>query len=394
MPRRPAGRPRSRSRTKAAAAPRAGAGRSPGRVRRGWMLAGWAGAAVVGLLVLIVRSIPESPERLRVEAESAARAEKWPAALRAWRALNATGAAIGATHMGEARACLALDRAAQAESSLRRAIAADPTDPEPWRLVLQILRVEDRTLEARELGWEAYARVPPAGRRAVLRELTLAMLADLPDETARNTLRRWSRGDARDVDARVSLLRRIAAQPRGDDPDRDDRLAELETIVAEHPDHLGAREAMVAALADAYEPDRGRAVLDGWPGAESDRDARYWRLRGRWELEYDRRPDRAVEAFRRVVAVLPQDWRSWFGLARSLRRTARDAEARQAAETVGRIREALDPLRLAPGLDAAFKHLDDPAALGELAALAGRVGLTRLSDAWRAEARAATESSR
>ncbi len=358
------------------------------------MLVGLAGAAVVGLLVLIARSIPESPERLRAEAESAARAENWPAALRAWRALNATGAAGAATHMGEARACLALDRAAQAEGCLRRAIAADPTDPEPWRLLLQILRVEDRTLEARELGWEAYARVSPAGRRAVLRELTLAMLADLPDETARKTLRRWSRGDAGDVDARVALLRRMATQPRGDDPDRDARLAELETIVAEHPDHLGAREAMVAALADAYEPDRGRAVLDGWPGAESDRDARYWRLRGRWDLEYDRRPDRAVEAFRRVVAVLPQDWRSWFGLARSLRRTGRDAEARQAAETVGRIREALDPLSLVPGLDAAFKHLDDPAALGELAALSGRVGLTRLSDAWRAEARAAADSSR
>jgi tetratricopeptide (TPR) repeat protein len=351
------------------------------------MLAG-AGIAVVGLLVAIVRSIPESPARLQAEAESAARAEDWPRALRAWRALNGTGAARGATHMGEARACLALNRAAQAERSLRRAIAADPTDPDPWRFLLEILRVEDRTFEAQQLGWEAYARVPPAGRRTLLFKLTLALLADLPDETARTALRRWIQGDAGDVDARVALLKRIAAQPRGDDPDRDSRLAELEAIVAEHPDHLGAREALVAILADAYEPDRGRAVLDGWPGPEADRDARYWRLRGRWDLEYDRRPDRAVDAFRRVVAVLPQDWRSWFGLSRSLRRAARDPEARQAAETVGRIREALDPMSLAPSLDAALKHLDDPAALRELAELAGRVGLTRLSDAWRAEARA------
>jgi tetratricopeptide (TPR) repeat protein len=397
MPRRPAGRSRSRAKAPAVpkpAAPRSGAVGSLGLGRRGWMLAGVVGVVVVGLLALIGRLIPESPARLRAEAESAARAGDWPRALRAWRALNATGAARGATHLEEARSCLALNRAAQAERSLRLAIAADPADPEPWRLLLQILRVEDRTLEAQDLGWEAYARLPPAGRRAPLRALTLALLADLPDETARLTLRRWVQGDAQDVDARVALLQRIAAQPRGSDPDRDSRLAELETIVAEHPDHLGAREALVTALADAYEPDRGRAVLDGWPGLESARDARYWRLRGRWDLEYDHRPDRAVDAFRKVVAVLPQDLRSWSGLARSLRRTARDAEARQAAETVGRIREVLDPMTLGPSLDAAFKHLDDPAALRDLAVLAGRAGLTRLSDAWRAEARAVADVSR
>ena len=155
-----------------------------------------------------------------------------------------------------------------------------------------------------------------------------------------------------------------------------------------------AREALVTALADAYEPDRGRAVLDGWPGPESDRDARYWRLRGRWDLEYDHRPDRAVDAFRNAVAVLPQDWRSWFGLARALRRIDRDAEARQAAETVRRIREVLDPISLRPSLEAAFAHLDDPAALRDLAVLTGRVGLARLSDAWRTEAQAAADGSR
>ncbi|MGP0068244.1 MAG: tetratricopeptide repeat protein [Isosphaeraceae bacterium] len=392
MPRRPAGRSRSRAKAPAEpkpAAPRPGSVRSPGRGRRGWVLAGVLGVAVVGLLVLIVRSIPESPERLRAEAESAARAGDWTRALRAWRALNATRTARGATHLGEARACLALNLAAQAERSLRRAIAADPADPEPWRLLLQILRVEDRTREAQDLGWQAYDRVPPAGRRALLRELTLALLADLPDETARTTLHRWIQGDEEDVDARVALLQRIAAQPRADDPDRDARMAQLEAIVAEHPDHPGAREALGTVLADAYEPDRGRAVLDGWPGSESARDARYWRLRGRWDLEYDHRPDRAVDAFRRVVATLPQDWRSWSGLARSLRRTGRDAEAHQAAETVSRIREALDPLSLIPSLDAAFKHLDDPDALRDLADLAARVGLARLADAWRVEARAA-----
>ena len=77
------------------------------------------------------------------------------------------------SHLEEARACLALGRAAQAELSLHRAITADPSDLEPWRLLLEILRVEDRTLEAQHVGWEAYDQVRPEARRELLRELTL-----------------------------------------------------------------------------------------------------------------------------------------------------------------------------------------------------------------------------
>jgi hypothetical protein len=81
---------------------------------------------------------------------------------------------------------------------------------------------------------------------------------------------------------------------------------------------------------------------------------------------------------------LSQDWRSWYRLARALKMSGRDNQARQAAEAVSRIREVLDPLTLRPRLDAALSHLDDPAALRDLAELAGRAGLTRLADAWRA----------
>ena len=158
MPRRPAGRPRPRSRAQAPAAPepvapRPDAVRSPGRGRRFRVLAGVAVVVSAGSLVLIMQSIPPLPARLQAEAESAARDGDWPRALRAWRALNATDAAQGATHMGEALACLTLNRAAQAEAACR-AIAADPTDPEPWRSLMQILLVEDRTLEAQGLAWD------------------------------------------------------------------------------------------------------------------------------------------------------------------------------------------------------------------------------------------------
>ncbi len=375
---------RSRARSTAAPQPAAPAKSTPrlGRARRRWILAGVGGVAVGLVLFLMGKVRPESPARLRAEAESAARAGDWATALQRWRALNATEAARGATHLGEARACLALGRAAQAERSLRRAIAVEPANPEHWRLLLQILWVEDRPLEAQQLGWEAQARVPPESRRDLLRELTLALLTDLPDEWVRTRLQRWIEADAGDVDARVALLQRIAAQPRAADPDRAVRLAELEALLADHPDHLGVREALVTSLADAGEPDRGRTVLDGWPPAH--RDARYWRLLGRWALEYDHQPEQAVAALRHALADLPQDWRSWSRLARALRILGRDGEALQAAETVGRIREVLDPRTLGPRLDADVNHLDDPAALRDLAELCQRVGLTHLADAWRA----------
>jgi tetratricopeptide (TPR) repeat protein len=340
------------------------------------------------VLILIRVLVVKSPSQWITRAEAAAQAGDWEAALESWRSVNATESARTGTHLGEARACLALNRAAQAERSLHRAIAADSTDLEPWKLLLEILQVEDRTLEAQRLGLEAYDRVHPEARRDLLKELTQGLLAELPDELVRTTLRRWVEADGDDVDAQVALLQRIAAQPRADDPDRDSLLQSMETLLAGHPAHIGAREALVAALADAGEPDRGRALLDEW--LEPARDARYWRLRGRWDLEYDHRPDRAAAAFQTAVAELPQDWRSWYRLARALRILGRDREGRQAAETVSRIQEVLNPLTLGPQLDAAVVRLDDPAALRNLAALCDRAGLTRLADAWRTEARVVT----
>jgi Flp pilus assembly protein TadD len=386
-------RTRSRSRSRAqeqreprpAAAPRPVPGRRP---RRGWPKWLVAGLLILVALAAIAHLGRESPARLRAEAERAARAGDTAGALRAWRAFNATEAARGETHLAEARAALTLGYAPQAEWSLRRAIDTDPADPEPWKLLLEVLWVEDRTLDAQHVVWDSYDRVPAGSRRDVLRALTLALLEDVPDETARTTLKRWIAADPADVDARVALLQRIASQPRAADPDRESRLAELEQLVADHPEHLGAREALATALADAGEPERGRIVLDDWPGPETGRDARYWRLRGRWALEYDRQPDRAEAAFRHALETMSQDWRSWAGLARALTQLGRADDARRAAESVGRIREALEPIALGARLDDDFKRLDDLRALHDLAALASQANLSRLADAWHAEAEA------
>jgi predicted Zn-dependent protease len=326
----------------------------------------------------------DSPARLIRQAEAASRSNDWVSALRYWRLVNATDAAQGATYLEEARACLALSRAAQAEHSLRKAIAAEAANAEPWRLLLEILRVEDRIVEAQRLGWAGYDRIRMTDRPGLLRELTLGLLVDLPDELVRSTLRRWVDADNTDVDAQVALFQRIAVQPRAADPDRPSLLATLETILSEHPDHVGAREALVSALADSGEPDRGRSTLDAWP--EWAHDARYWRLHGRWLLEYDHQPDKAATALRAAVVELPQDWRSWYRLARVFHILGRSLESAQAAETMSRIREVLDPLTLEPRLNAAFDHINNPAACVELAVICDRAGLGRLANAWRAQA--------
>jgi Flp pilus assembly protein TadD len=351
----------------------------------------WAGlVAVIAVMVVAVVAWwiwPVDPARLRAVAEAASRAGRWPEARDAWRAVNASGRATPASRLAEAKACLALGMASQAEEALRQAVAegaaaGSPADPEPWRLLLEIYRVEDRLLDASKAAWEAYDRIAPVDRPAILRELTLASLSELPDELVRTALNRWMSADPDDIDAEVALLNRMAAEPRSGDPRRSERQARLGRLLEAHPDHANARAALVASLADAGEPDRGREILHGWPGAESDRDARYWRLRGRWLLEYDHQPELAVAAFDRVLAEQPNDWRTQFRRARALQQVGRSDEARQAAEAVSRIREVLDPLSLGPRLDAALEHLDDPAACRALADLCRRAGLSKLADAW------------
>ncbi len=326
----------------------------------------------------------DRPRRAFERAESATRARDWPSALASWRSFNRTEAATARTLLAEARADLALDRAADARRALERASQADPTDAEIWRTRLDLLRVLDRPTEALTLGLRALEAVRPEGRRAVLASTTLAALAELPDDEVRTRLDRWIAADPDDLDARTARLARIAANPHPGDPDRADRISGLAAILEADPGHIAAREALLVALADAGEPDRGRALLEAWP--EPARDARFDRLRGRWDLDYDHRPDRAAEAYARALVELPHDWKSHYGLARALRALGRDAEARDEADTVARLRERLDPATLGPRLAADLHGLDDPRSPLDLAALAEGVGLARLAEAWRREA--------
>ncbi len=332
-------------------------------------------------LVVFVATRPEAPASIRRRAEAASTRKDWGEALTLWRRVNASTAATASTWAEEGRACLALGRAAQGEEALRRATELDPRPERPWVLRLEMLRVEDRWPEIEAVGRQALEGVAPEGRAAVLRELTLAVLSDLPDDLARDTLKKWSAADPDDYEAETALLRRIAADPRSDDLDRSTRLARLEAIVAAHPDRAGPREALAGLLADGGDVDRGRAVLDAWP--ESARDSRYDRLRGRWDLDYDGRPAEALEAFRRALTTAPHDWRTHYRLTRALTALGRRDEAEAEAKTTARIREALDPMTFGPAIEDALSKIDRPGARAILADACARVGLNRLAAAWR-----------
>ena len=217
---------------------------SRGRGCTSWVRIALAGITISFFLILIRWLASDSPAILRSKAEAAARAGNWLTAVQYWRAINTTSSAQNYTHLAEARACLALGQAVQAELSLHRAITADPSVAESSQLLLQILLIEDRTLEAQQLAWKTYAHIGLESRPALLRALTLGLLTDLPDDQIRMMLHRWIDADPGDLNAQIALWQRISLQPRASDPDRPSVLAALEALLAKHPDHISAREVL------------------------------------------------------------------------------------------------------------------------------------------------------
>jgi tetratricopeptide (TPR) repeat protein len=347
-----------------------------------WAITGF----VVATLLVVWALAPADPVALRTRAEAAEAAKDWPAALNAWRAINRTKSARGRTLLGEARALLGLDLAGQTEAVLMRATEADPADPDPWRLWLELLRTEGRTVDALRVGRAAYGAVGPDAKRSILRELTLALLLSddasdsLLDDHALARLDRWVAADPDDANARVAQHRRVAEQPRPGDPDRASWIATLEEIVAHDPHQIQAREALITALADAGEFDRGQSLLDQWP--EADRNARYHRLAGRWDLEYGHDPARAAASLEAALADLPHDWKARSMLARVYQMLKRPDDARREAARVASLRELLDPATLVPRLATDFGRPDDPRSRVDLASLCTRAGLDFLADAW------------
>ena len=284
-------------------------------------------------LALFMRALSSGP-RLRAQALAAQDAGDWQTALEAWNAYNQTDAhADAGSLLQEARAALALNQVVPARLALQHATRREPADPRSWLLLLELLRLEDRPLEALQLGEKALAAVPARRSIEILRAITLAVLAEIPEAEARKALSARIKTNPADLDAQAAYFRRVAVNPRADDPPRPERMTRLEELLAQAPEHVGLREALVNELADAGEPDRGRQALDAWPSHA--RDARFQRLQGRWALEYDNDPELAIDNLRQALAQLPHDGPTRYRLARALNLAGRLDEARMEAKRLG-----------------------------------------------------------
>lgn len=326
------------------------------------------------------------PRRRRWAAPALLLALAAAAALGFW-AWKRERAPAGAEALKEAKALLAQDRAARAERLLEIAVAHDPGRLEPWRLWLELLRAEGRDEEILAVSRRAIAAVSPEDRVGALAEATIALLAQVPERQARETLGRWVEADPGDPRARAAWLRQVGGDPRTGDLSIPDRIAQLEALVAEAPAEVLPRAALAETLLDAGFAEQAEGVLDAWP--DSARGVSYDRLRGRWAQDFARDPARAAESYRRIVAAFPQDWRTLGRLARALKGLGEGEEARRLAERVDRLRELLDPVLLGPRLSRAFAAAGDPESLDDLSRLTREAGLDFLADAWRDQARLA-----
>jgi tetratricopeptide (TPR) repeat protein len=280
----------------------------------------------------------------------------------------------------------------------RSAVAApdDPGDVGAWLALLDRLRVEERPIEAMETGWAAYRAVSPRRRPEILRSLTLALLADVPEGQAVASLRGRIEEDPGDLDARVALLRRSIAseavpadRPRigRSAPSDPDALPSLLGLLDRSPGHPGARDAAIEALLNAGRIDEARARLDAWPESFRD-DPRRLRIESRMDLDVDARPDRARRTLSRLLDATPHDWKLRSNYSRALEMLGDRDGARREALLVDRLRDQLAPDRLGPKLAEDLRRLDDPEALASLSEICASVGLAELADAWEAEAEA------
>jgi thioredoxin-like negative regulator of GroEL len=346
---------------------------------------------IVGSLVLWSLS-PTDTTALRDQAETAAREGRWAEALEAWRKFNQTADASASSRLAEAEVFLRLDRAADAEEALRKATAADPSQLDPWLTWLELLRLEGRSIDALQVGWTAYDSVTASARLGILRALTLALLADVPDAQALDAIGRFVSADPQDIDARLALLDRrtsTAGRSAGLGNSLEERIKIVSDLLAQDPAHPGARAALVSALADAGAWEQAQTRLDSWP-EPSRGDPRYLQLLARFELEAGNSPAQAVDSLQKALDILPHDWKTRARLAQALRANGQEAEARAEAEKVERLRETLDPTRLGPRLTKALEFLHQPEARLDLAELCATIGLDQLALAWRREAAMAT----
>lgn len=281
----------------------------------------------------------------------------------------------------EGRQWLLAGHAAKAERAFRAFLAVDPNHPQerPERFrcendLIDLLRLEDRWDEVRELVWAIYDRSPPAARPGWVIQALRTRLERSSPTAALPRLRVYAEADPTDWRARRALAR--AAQAQGDiataDRESLDAVAANPLDVAARRDRLG----ILKARGDA----RGvlQAAADLPP--DSDNDGETWALRA-WAYTQLGDIKAAVDAYRRAAQILPFEPEVAYQLSLVERRRGNPTAAESARRRATSLRDARaavpklltefydadqspDPSRRGPRADAARSLAERCRALG------------------------------
>lgn len=345
------------------------------------------GGILLVLTLLMLSGRSQSDHRKRIaEAE---RTRKPIEVLAAWDAFAADyPEALSAEDMVRwARACLAADRPSQASTILDRWSSRDVTGADGWVLRIELSRaLGDADAIAHTL---AMTLKRPEARHSLsfLSTATFGILTMMSPDEMRERLRRWSDTESGEPLAKAWLLNRQFADASELGIDVARLSDEARELVSRHPESAEARRVLTEMLFEQGYYAEASQVLAGWP-VGSRNSVSYERLEGRRLLEIAGDATPAIASFRKVLEVMPHDWRTRYRLSKALARSGRMDEARAEARQTVAIREALEPTTLERLLKAAFPSGSEPEPQS-LIPLLRSVGLTELAGAW--QERSATQ---
>lgn len=286
----------------------------------------------------------------------------------------------------EAQTWLKIDRASDAEDALRALAKVDPNHPvnAPFLFEAQIdlinlLTMENRWEDAREVIWGAIDRADPANREEFLVMSLRTLLERSSPSASLETLRRYLAADPDDQAARLALASALDAVGRREESDA--MMAECLRRLPEDPAVWTAR---MEILRDRADPDAFREALAEAPKALDATLSGYraHSLVARGKLEA------AADAYALAIANRPGDAEFLYRSALIARRLGR-TEAEQTATRKHRVwrlaREALPEILGEYGREgrgAAAVPARRFELLGKLAEICRDLGMERDAAEW------------
>jgi len=225
-----------------------------------------------------------------------------------------------------------LNRAADAESSLKHALELDPNCLEALRGLIHLYRWQDRQTDAAPLVWKAYEITEQEQRPMLMAEWFRFRFAQYNSAQTFGRLREFLATQPDDLDTAVALGRWSL---------RERQLGwartMLEQAFQQQPGRTEARTLLAECWLDIGNGTEAEKLLVEWP--ETQRDVRYWRLAGRWQQEFAQEFESAIKSFQKSLASEPDDWQVRFRLADCLRMQNQSTAALREASEAERIRD-------------------------------------------------------